>query len=126
MMGERLLVTRRTMHPALIVCPSAVRIFLLIGIVITILISTVLPLGALLAETKTVGRIILAAQTSAHAIANSLWLAISGATLIVTVALVLGYGRARALTRFRHLFDPTLLLIFAVPSTVLGIGLIGL
>ena len=124
--GERLLVTRRTMHPALIIRPGALRIFLLIGIVIAIFISTVLPLGALLAETKTVGRIILAGGTSAHAIANSLWLASLGATLIVTLALVLGYGRARARTRFRHLFDPTLLLIFAVPSTVLGIGLIGL
>jgi iron(III) transport system permease protein len=124
--GERLLVTRRTMHPALVLRPGAVRIFLLIGIVTAIFISTVLPVAALLAETKTVGRIFLAGRTSAHAIANSLGLAISGATLIVTVALVLGYGRARARTRFRHLFDPTLLLIFAVPSTVLGIGLIGL
>jgi iron(III) transport system permease protein len=125
-MGERLLVTRRTMNPALTLRERRARVFLLIGIVIAIFISTVLPLGALLAETKTVGRIILAGRTSAHAIANSLWLAFLGATLIVTVALVLGYGRARARTRFRHLFDPTLLLIFAVPSTVLGIGLIGL
>jgi iron(III) transport system permease protein len=54
-MGERLLVTRRTMNPALTLRERRARVFLLIGIVIAIFISTVLPLGALLAETKTVG-----------------------------------------------------------------------
>jgi iron(III) transport system permease protein len=49
-----------------------------------------------------------------------------GATLIVVFGVVLGYGRVRARTRFRGLFDIAFIVIFAVPSTVLGIGIIGL
>jgi iron(III) transport system permease protein len=39
---------------------------------------------------------------------------------------VLGYGRARARSRVRTFFDPAFILLFAVPSTVVGIGIIGL
>ena len=46
------------------------------------------------------------------------------ATLIVFLATFLGYWRARARTRLRGVFDLVLLVIFAVPSTVLGVGLI--
>ena len=42
------------------------------------------------------------------------------------MATFLGYWRGRARTRWRGLFDLVLLVIFAVPSTVLGVGLIGL
>jgi iron(III) transport system permease protein len=57
---------------------------------------------------------------------NSLLLAAVGAALVVTLGLLLGYGRGRARTRIRHLTDLAFIVIFAVPSTVVGVGIIGL
>jgi iron(III) transport system permease protein len=125
--GERLLVTTRSLQLGL---PSTFsRAFLtaiLIGIAVVICASTLLPLAALLFETTGINRIASAVSTSGHAIANSLWLAFAGATLIVALAVALGYGRARTRSRVRTFFDPAFILLFAVPSTVVGIGIIGL
>ena len=125
--GERLLVTTRSLQLGLpLTFSRPFRTAILIGIAVLICASTLLPLEALLFETTGINRITSAVSTSGHAIANSLWLAFVGATLIVALAVVLGYGRARARSRVRMFFDPTLILLFAVPSTVVGIGIIGL
>jgi iron(III) transport system permease protein len=63
---------------------------------------------------------------SGDAIANSLLLATAGATAVVSLAVWLGYGRARARGRIGQLADVLLLTVFAVPSTIVGVGLIGL
>jgi ABC-type Fe3+ transport system permease subunit len=42
------------------------------------------------------------------------------------VAVFLGYGRARSRTKLRGAVDLTFIVLFAVPSTVVGVGLIGL
>jgi iron(III) transport system permease protein len=63
---------------------------------------------------------------SAGSIANSLVLATAGATLVVIVATCLGYGRARAGRWSGRLADILFIVIFAVPSTIVGVGLIGL
>lgn len=63
---------------------------------------------------------------SADAIANSLLLAAAGATAVVSLAVWLGYARARARGRMGQLADVLLLVVFAVPSTVVGVGLIGM
>ena len=125
--GERLLVTTRSLQLGLpLTFSRPFRTAILIGIAVVICASTLLPLAALLVETTGINRIGSAVSTSGHAIANSLWLAFVGATLIVALAVVLGYGRARARSRVRMFCDPTLILLFAVPSTVVGIGIIGL
>jgi ABC-type Fe3+ transport system permease subunit len=62
---------------------------------------------------------------SGRAITNSLILAASGATVIVVVAMCLGYARARAGRRLGHAADILLVVLFAVPSTVVGVALIG-
>jgi iron(III) transport system permease protein len=125
--GEQLLVTTRSLQLGLpLTFSRPFRTAILIGIAVVICASTLLPLVALLFETTGINRIASAVSTSGHAIANSLWLAFAGATLIVALAVVLGYGRARARSRVRMFFDPTLILLFAVPSTVVGIGIIGL
>lgn len=124
--GERLLVTTRSVHSGLSLTLGRLRIAIVACIGLIIFASTILPLAALLDETKEINQIASIARASADAIANSLWLAFAGATLIVLLALVLGYGRARTRSHFREFFDPALILIFAVPSTVLGIGIIGL
>jgi iron(III) transport system permease protein len=48
------------------------------------------------------------------------------ATLIVALGVLLGYGRARGRTRWREVIDLAFIVTFAVPSTVVGIGLINL
>ena len=125
--GERLLVTTRSLSVGLPLTFSRFfRTAIVIGITVVVFASTLLPLAALLSETTGINRIASAASTSGAAIANSLWLAVAGATLIVALAVVLGYGRARARSRLRIFFDPAFILLFAVPSTVVGIGIIGL
>ena len=63
---------------------------------------------------------------SGVAIANSLVLATVGATAVVSVAVWLGYARARADGRLGQSADILFIVLFAVPSTIVGVGLIGL
>jgi iron(III) transport system permease protein len=65
-------------------------------------------------------------QGSGSAIVNSLLLATIGATAVVGLAVWLGYARARALGRFGQFADIVCVVSFAVPSTIVGVGLIGL
>jgi iron(III) transport system permease protein len=125
--GERLLITTRSVRlgfPWSFGRPF--RIAILFSIAAVVFASTLLPIAAVLFETAGIHRITSAAARSREAITNSLWLAFAGATFIVALGVVLGYGRARAHSRLRAFFDPSLILLFAVPSTVVGIGIIGL
>jgi iron(III) transport system permease protein len=124
--GERLLVTTRSVRVGLPFILGRSRGAILIGIAAVVLASTLLPIATLLVETRGINRIASTVQTSGLAIANSLWLSLAGATFIVALGVLLGYGGARARSRARIFFDPTLILLFAVPSTVMGIGIIGL
>ena len=124
--GERLLATRRSAHAGLSLPLSRWRVPALFGLALIVFVSALLPLAALLLEAGGVGHIASAARSSGEAVTNSLLLAAASATLIVALGLVLGYGRARARTRFRGLYDLAFLIIFAVPSTVVGVGIIGL
>src|SRR5262249_14367327 len=89
-------------------------------------LSVALPLAVLALEVGRVERIAAAVRASGSAITNSLALSTIGATLIVALAVLLGYGRARAHTRWRGLIDLAFIATFAVPSTVVGVGLIAL
>jgi ABC-type Fe3+ transport system permease subunit len=57
---------------------------------------------------------------------NSLLLATTGATAVVAVAAGLGYARARARPPLGLLADAVFIVVFAVPSTIVGVGLIAL
>ena len=124
--GDRLLTTRRSMHPGLSFNVGRWRApaFILIGIVLVL--AALLPLSALALEAQGVGAIVAAVQASGSAIANSMVLALCGAALTVGLGLLLGYSRARARTRFGRLADLVFIVLFATPSTVMGVGLIGL
>jgi iron(III) transport system permease protein len=124
--GERLLTTRRSAHPGLLWQMKQWRWPLVIGLAGVIVFCVLLPLGALGIETRGLSRIMSIAKTSGAAITNSLFLGIVGASLILLLSTILGYGRARSRSRLRGLFDLALIVIFAVPSTVIGIGIIGL
>jgi iron(III) transport system permease protein len=124
--GEEMLTTRRSMHSGLSFGPGRWRAPALILVGIVLALSVFLPVSALVTETQGVGPIVAAVQASTSAITNSIVLSISGAVLAVGVGVVLGYGRARARTRMGRLSDLALIVLFAAPSTVIGVGLIGL
>jgi iron(III) transport system permease protein len=65
-------------------------------------------------------------QGSGPAIVNSLLLATIGATAVVIIATWLGYARARAGARMGRVADALFIVVFAMPSTIVGVGLIGL
>jgi iron(III) transport system permease protein len=75
-----------------------------------------------------------ASGTSIAAVAAGSWpsvraslaLATVGATLVVVVGAWLGYARARASSRLGSLTDVLCIVLFAVPSTVVGVALIGM
>jgi iron(III) transport system permease protein len=62
---------------------------------------------------------------SGEAIANSLRLATIGACAVVGIATWLGYARARMTGSLGRVADVGLVVLFAVPGTLLGVGLIG-
>jgi iron(III) transport system permease protein len=66
------------------------------------------------------------ARGAIDATVNSLLLAAVGATLILILAMCLGYAVARANRSVRVAAQVVLVVLFAVPSTIVGVGLIGL
>ncbi|MFY9553603.1 MAG: iron ABC transporter permease [Blastocatellia bacterium] len=124
--GDRLLTTRRSMHPGLSFNLGLWRAPVLISIGILIALSVLLPLSALALEARGAGPIVAAVQASGSAITNSIVLSLCGAFLTVGLGLLLGYSRARPRTRFGRLADLVFIILFAAPSTVIGVGLIGL
>lgn len=124
--GERMITTRRSTHAGLPLPLGSWRALAIGAVGLVLFVSLGLPLTVLAIEVGRIERIVSAIKMSAEAIANSLLLAIIGATLITALAVLLGYGRARARTQLRGLVDLVFVVVFAVPSTVVGIGLIGL
>lgn len=124
--GDRLLTTRRSMHTGRSFSLRRWRAPALISIGILLALSVLLPLSALALEARGAGPIVAAVQASGSAITNSIVLSLCGAVLSVALGLLLGYSRARARTRFGKWSDLVFIVLFAAPSTVIGVGLIGL
>ena len=124
--GERLLAARRNLHPGLRLELGRWRAVVLCVLAIILAASVILPLITLAVEAGQLERITTALGASDDAIFHSLSLATVGATLTSALAVFLGYARARSGARLRGLVDLLLIVIFAVPSTVVGVGLIGL
>jgi iron(III) transport system permease protein len=96
-------------------------------LLIVLLVSVCLPVLALAGEAATLSRIAAALRDSGGAVFNSLVLSSVGATLAVALALLPGYARARMHSpAAARLFDLLFITLFAVPGTVVGVGLIGL
>jgi iron(III) transport system permease protein len=92
----------------------------LLGLV-TIAVAVVLPTVVLWTEADGV---IDAARGSWPSIRISLLLATWGATLVVLVGATLGYARARIDSRLGHIADAVWVVLFAVPSTIVGVALV--
>jgi iron(III) transport system permease protein len=85
-----------------------------------------LPVGTLGIEARSLGAIREALARSGSAIGESLVLASVAATITAAVALVLGHRRARSTRSLAHWADAALIALFAVPGTLIGVGLIEL
>ncbi len=126
LIGNRMITTRRTVRVGLPLTLGRWRVLAIGAFGLVLLLSVILPLGVLAREAGSFKRIITSVAESGSAIRNSVVLSTVGATLTVALGVLLGYGRARARTRLRGLLDLVLIVAFAVPSTVVGIGLISL
>ena len=89
-------------------------------------LALIVPLALLVREAVGVRSWVAVVEGSGVAIGNSLWFATVGATLTTAVGFVLGYGRARAQRRVGFLADLAFVVLFSVPSTIVGVGLISL
>jgi iron(III) transport system permease protein len=94
--------------------------------IVTVAMASGTPLLVLAGEALRAESLGAVFQGSGPAIVNSLLLATIGATAVVMVATSLGYARARAGARVGRVADAVLIVVFAVPSTIVGVGLIGL
>ncbi len=123
--GERLVSTRRGSgtRPALLQgwqAPAGAAVITVAAIALG------LPVIVLAREALRAESLPAIVEGSASAIANSLRLATIGATAVVGLAMWLGYARARARGPFGQFADIVYVVAFAVPSTIVGVGLIGL
>jgi len=126
LVGEYDLTARRHFAGGLAFSLGRTRWIVFSVLALVFLVAVVLPLVSLWYETEGFSQILTAVGGSATALMNSLVLSGLGATLVVSLAIWLAYGRARSTGLHRHFYDLSLVVIFAVPSTVVGIGLIGL
>ena len=91
-----------------------------------VMIGVVLPLAILISEAQHVRSWPSALAGSGDAIRTSVMLAAAGATTVCTVALWLGYARARARAAIGVAADVLCIVLFAAPATIVGVALIGI
>ena len=125
LLGDRLVATRRSAGTRPVLFDQWRRSATVAAIVI-LFVALVLPLAILLDEALGARSLVAVLADSRGALVNSLLLATIGATAIVSVAVWLGYARARLGGRLGQSIDVLFIVLFAVPSTIVGVGLIGL
>jgi iron(III) transport system permease protein len=97
-----------------------------VAVTVGILTMLALPLAALIGEAIRAEAIAPALLSSRAAAINSLIIAVVSATTVTLIAAAIGYARARASASVGASLDGFWLMLFTVPSTVIGIGLIGI
>jgi iron(III) transport system permease protein len=113
---------RRVTDSALIELPGCrwpIRVLALVMIAVAVVLPT-------LVLVREADGIVDAARGSWPSIRISLLLAAVGATLVVLVGGALGYGRARIESGLGHIIDAVWVVLFAVPSTIVGVALIAM
>lgn len=124
LLGERLMSTRRaTPTPALLLATHPGRLLAAAGLVVGA--ALIVPCAVLAREAMRGRSTTAAFAGSGDAIANSLWLSAVSASVVVAIAIWLGYARARAPRGLGVALDVLFVVLFAVPSTLVGVGLIG-
>jgi ABC-type Fe3+ transport system permease subunit len=95
------------------------------GMVLVALVTVGLPIGAVALEARG-GRSAYVDALSVDALRNSVIWSSAGATFVVLIGSLLGYWRRTAAPRFAHVAEGLWLTLFAVPATIIGIGIIAL
>ena len=125
LLGERVVAGQRRQGDVDVLNVARWRALLRALAVGAVLAALAIPIIALLREA--VGTSIAEAATAAWpSIRISLLLAFIGATLVVSIGAALGYARARASSQLGRVADVLWVVLFAVPSTITGVALIGL
>jgi iron(III) transport system permease protein len=123
LLGDRFVSARRGANT-----PGALRVErslpLLVMVTVVLVTALAVPIAVLAREALSSQSIVAVIGGSGEAIANSLRLATLGATVVVVIAMWLGYARARTTSRAGRLADIALVVLFAVPGTLVGVGLI--
>jgi iron(III) transport system permease protein len=125
LLGEHLLVARRHLGVPPLRFESW-RKAALMGAAAVLAIALLIPLAVLIGEALDARSQSAVLEGSGPSIANSLMFAAAGATLVMIVAVCLGYWRARVGGRLGRAADALFIVTFAAPSTIVGVGLIGL
>jgi iron(III) transport system permease protein len=125
LLGQRIVSARRLTgsHPALFDSwerPGR------LAVAAVIVVAVALPVALLARESLNVRSLRASLSGSGEAIANSLMLSTLGASVVSAVAVALGYARARARDWVANFADMLFVVLFAVPSTIVGVALIGL
>lgn len=124
--GNKTLVGSRRGFSAMKLTRGISTISLLTTACFIVLAAVILPVSALFYEAIGVRNIENVVLDSGPAIRNSLVLSAIGATLVVVAAVFLGYARGRAKSEMSWVADAVFVVTFAVPSTIVGVGIIGL
>jgi iron(III) transport system permease protein len=125
LLSSRIVASRRRGHAVGAFDLGARRWPLLSLGIATFVTAAVIPTVVLVREASATS-IAAAAAGSWRSVRASLALATAGATLVVVVGACLGYVRARASPRLGSLTDVLCVVLFAVPSTVVGVALIAM
>lgn len=125
--GESRLTSRQGSRTGLRLTLGGWRPLAEVALLLVLLLCVLLPLLVLALEAGSLKRIASALGDSGGAVLNSIVLSSAGATLAVALAILPGYARARMKSsRGGNLADLLFIALFAVPGTVVGVGLIGL
>ena len=124
-MGSRVVTTRRHARGEPLEVFDQWRPGVLTLISCAIVTMLIVPVAVLAREALRSVSIVGVVRDSREAVINSLFLAFWGATVVTMLAVCLGYARARAPVKVGVTVDALWLILFTVPSTVIGIGLIG-
>ncbi|HQR36384.1 MAG TPA: iron ABC transporter permease [Blastocatellia bacterium] len=125
--GESRLTSRHSSRAGLPLPLGRWRSLVEAALLFVLFVCVLLPLLTLALEAGSLRLTTAALGDSGRAVMNSIVLSSVGATLAVALAMLPGYMRARMKSRRGgHLIDLFFITLFAVPGTVIGIGLIGL
>jgi iron(III) transport system permease protein len=125
LLGDRLIIGRRSVGASPVVF-SEWRRPAGVSVLVVVAAAVALPIFILGREALAARSLIEVITGSGQAIVRSLLLSAVGATLVVALAVFLGYAQARMGRALRRAAQILLVALFAIPSTIVGVGLIGL
>jgi iron(III) transport system permease protein len=126
LLGERWITTRRGLNAHPLLAPHSWVPFGQCFLSAVLTLGVLLPLISLTVKIDAPPAVLYAAHHSSREIVSSLTLSGATAALSVGLGLLLGYWRARTQARWRALADVLWILLFTLPGTVLGIGMVQL